>query len=269
MHVKANGIQINYELSGKEGSPVVVLSHSLASSLAMWHPQMSTLAPHYRVIRYDTRGHGGSEAAPPYTLDQLGEDAVGLLDALGIDVVHWVGLSMGGMIGQCIALNHPERLRSLALCDTAAIIPKDAGPVWQERIDMARKKGMEPLAQPTLERWFTSSYLGLNSPMVEIIRRQLLATPVEGYIGCSEAIRELNYLDRLSEIKVPTLIMVGEDDPGTPVAASQAIHERIPNSRLVVLTSAAHLSNIEQSRAFNHALMEFLRAVSAEGVDQK
>ena len=105
--------------------------------------------------------------------------------------------------------------------------------------------------------------------MVEIIRRQLLATPVEGYIGCSEAIRELNYLDRLPEIKVPTFIMVGEDDPGTPVAASQAIHERIPNSRLVVLPSAAHLSNIEQSLAFNHALMEFLRAVSAEGVDQK
>lgn len=263
MKIKANGIQMNYELAGKEEAPVVVLSHSLASSLMMWRPQMDELNRNFRVLSYDTRGHGGTDAPPPpYTLEQLGEDAMALLDALDMDMVHWVGLSMGGMIGQCIALNHPGRFRSLSLCDTAAVIPKEADPIWQERIDLARREGMAPLAQSTLERWFTSPYLALNSPMLDVIRRHLLETPVDGYIGCSEAIRSLDYLDRLSEIKVPTLIMVGEDDPGTPVEASQAMHDRIPHSKLVVLPSAAHLSNIEQTKGFNHALMAFLTDVS-------
>jgi 3-oxoadipate enol-lactonase len=263
MKIKANGIHMNYELSGKENAPVVVLSHSLASSLGMWRPQMDELNRHFRVLSYDTRGHGGTDApAPPYTLAQLGEDAMALLDALDMDVVHWVGLSMGGMIGQQIVLNHPGRFRSLSLCDTAAVLPKEADPVWQERIDLARREGMTPLVQSTLERWFTPPYLALNPPMVDVIRRHILANPVDGYVGCSEAIRGLNYLDRLSEIKVPTLIMVGEDDPGTPVDASRAMHDRIPQSQLVVLPSAAHLSNIEQTEGFNHALMEFLTAVS-------
>ena len=266
MKIKANGIQMNYELSGNEGAPVVVLGHSLASSLVMWQPQIDALTPHYRVLCYDTRGHGETDApAPPYTLEQLGEDAIALLDVLDIDVVHWVGLSMGGMIGQCIALNHPGRFKSLSLCDTAAIIPAEADPVWQERIDLARKEGMTPLAEATLERWFTPPYLAQNPPVVDIVRRHILKTPVDGYIGCSEAIRHLNYLDRLSEIKIPTLIMVGEDDPGTPVDASRAMHDRIPNSTLTVLPSAAHLSNIEQTERFNHALMKFLTAVSMDG----
>ncbi len=260
MKITANGIQINYQLSGKEDEPVVVLSHSLGSSLAMWDPQMELLEARYKVLRYDIRGHGGSDAPEgAYTLDQLGGDAIGLLDALGIDVAHWVGLSMGGMIGQYLALNYADRLRSLALCDTAAIIPDEAQPVWQERMDMARDKGMQALVQETVKRWFTLPYLGKNPGGVELIRKHFLATPVLGYIGCSEAIRVLNYLEDLSDIKIPTIIMVGEDDPGTPVAASEAMHERIPDSRLVVLHSAAHLSNIEQAEAFNSSLMGFLQ----------
>jgi 3-oxoadipate enol-lactonase len=266
MKIKANGIQMNCELSGNEDAEVAVLSHSLASSLVMWQPQMDVLNRHFRVLAYDTRGHGQTEAtAPPYTLAQLGEDAVALLDALGMDRVHWVGLSMGGMIGQCIALHHPGRFRSLSLCDTAAVIPREADPVWQERIDLARKEGMAPLVQSTLERWFTPPFLGLNPPMVDVIRGHILSTPVDGYIGCSEAIRRLDYLDRLSEIKLPTLIMVGEDDPGTPVDASRAMHARIPRSKLVVLPSAAHLSNIEQTEAFNQTLTSFLRGPSTSG----
>lgn len=260
MQVAANGIQIEYELSGREDGPVVMLSHSLGSSLAMWNPQMAALEPHYRVLRYDTRGHGGSDAPEgAYTLDMLGDDAVGLLDKLRIGVVHWVGLSMGGMIGQRLALNYPDRLLSLALCDTAAIMPKEAQPIWRERIDVARQKGMQALTQSTLERWFTPPYLGQNPPAVELIRKHFLTTPVTGYIGCSEAIRGLNDLERLSEITTPTLIIVGEEDPGTPVAASEAMHERIQDSRLVVLPSAAHLSNVEQPDAFNSALIEFLK----------
>jgi 3-oxoadipate enol-lactonase len=258
--IKANGIQVNYEISGEESAPVLILSHSLGSSMAMWDPQAERLEAQFRVLRYDIRGHGGSEAPEgKYTLDQLGNDAVGLLDALDIHVVHWVGLSMGGMIGQNLALNHANRVRSIALCDTAAILPEDAQPVWQERIDTARKKGMEAVVQETLERWFTQAYLSKNPPEVARIREQFLATPVTGYMGCSEAIRGLNYLERLSEIKIPALIIVGEEDPGTPVSAAEAIHERIPHSRLVILPSAAHLSNVEQPEAFNSALMEFLQ----------
>jgi len=260
MRIKANGIQINYELSGRKDAPVVVLSHSLGSSLVMWNPQMDSLEPHFQVLRYDIRGHGNSDApSEAYILELLGDDAIGLMDALGIDKVHWVGLSMGGMIGQCLALNHPHRLRSLALCDTSAIIPEDAQPIWKERLKTLRDKGVGALLQETMERWFTPSFLILNSQMLSIIRKQFLATSVEGYIGCVEAIRKLNYLDRLAEIKIPTLILVGEDDPGTPVAASKAMHERIPNSKLVVLQSARHLSNVEQSEAFNATLIKFLK----------
>ena len=209
---------------------------------------------------YDIRGHGTSDApSGAYTLDLLGEDVVGLLNALNMNKVHFVGLSMGGMIGQYLALNHPHRLESLTLCDTAAIVPAEAQPIWQERIEKAHQKGIEALLEETMERWFTPSFLKQNSPMLALIRKQFLATPASGYIGCAEAIRKLNYLDRLPLIKLPTLILVGEDDPGTPVSASEAMHERISNSKLVILPSARHLSNVEQTEAFNANLMEFLK----------
>jgi 3-oxoadipate enol-lactonase len=259
MRIKANGIQMNYELSGKKGSPVVVLSHSLASSLVMWNPQMDDLNPHFQVLRYDMRGHGNSDVTPgSYTLELLAEDIIGLLDALNIDRVHYVGLSIGGMIGQSLALNYAYRLRSLALCDTAPVIPQEAQPIWQERINKALSKGMEAQVDETMERWFTPSFLKESSLMVEIIRKQILATSVQGYIGCAEAIRKLNYLNQLSKIKIPTLIMVGEDDPGTPVSASEAIHKQLSNSKLAILPSARHLSNIEQAEAFNANLLNFL-----------
>jgi 3-oxoadipate enol-lactonase len=260
MKVKANGIEMNYELVGNEGAQVVMLSHSLGAGLAMWEPQMESLKAHFRVLRYDTRGHGGTEApSGAYTLEQLGDDAIGLLDVLGIDVVHWVGLSMGGMIGQCLALNDPNRLHCLVLSDTTSMVPKEAQPVWQERIDTANDKGMKALVDGTIENWFTQPYLRANPPEVQMIRQQFLATPVSGFVGCSEAIRNLNYLDRLSQIEKPTLIMVGEEDPRTPVAAAEAMHARIPNSRLVVLPSASHLSSVEQSGAFNKELVTFLK----------
>lgn len=260
MRIKVNNIQMNYELSGKKGAPVVVLSHSLASSLVMWNPQMDALNLYFQVLLYDIRSHGDSDTAlGAYTLELLGNDAIGLLDALNINQVHFIGLSMSGMIGQCLALNYPHRLKSLVLCDTASVIPSDAQPIWQERIDKARKKGMEALLEETMERWFTPAFLTKNSHMLALIQKQFLATPVSGYIGCAEAIRKLNYLDRLSEIKMPTLIMVGEDDPATPVSASVAMHERISNSKLVILPSARHLSNVEQTEAFNTALLTFLK----------
>jgi len=262
MFIAANGIRIHYELSGRKDAPVVILSHSLASSLKMWKPQMEMLRSHFQVLCYDTRGHGKSETTPaPYTLEILGEDAIGLLDQLGMDQVHWVGLSMGGMIGQAIALNHPKRLKSLALCDTSAIIPAEAQPIWDERIEGVRRKGMESQLETTMERWFTPSFLNLNPPMLTLIKEEFLATPAEGYIGCAGAIRRLNYLERLGEINLPTFIIVGEDDPATPASASRAIHEQIKNSKLVILPSTRHLSNVEQAEAFNFHLLGFLKEV--------
>ena len=260
MIIEANGLQINCELSGKKQAPVVVLSHSLACSMVMWRPQLDLLEPHFHVLRYDTRGHGGSDAPPgPYTLEQLIDDAIGILDQLGFDRVYWVGLSMGGMIGQGLALSYPGRIDRLVLADTAAIIPDEAQPVWQERIDAVHNGGMPAVSESTLERWFTPNYLKQNSPEIEQIRQQILATPVAGYIGCSEAIRRLNYLTRLSAIQTSTLITVGADDPATPVAASEAMHAQIKDSRLVVIPDAAHLSNIEQTQFFNDSLITFLQ----------
>ena len=261
MRIHANRLDINYELSGRDGAPVVMLSHSLASSMLMWSPQLEALEPHFRVLRYDMRGHGGSDAPEgPYTLEMLAEDAVGLLDALGIDAVHFVGLSIGGMIGQALALNHASRLKSLALCDTSAIMPDEAKPILQQRIAAARQNGMAEQVDGTLERWFTPEYLKANPPEVEMIRQQIQSTSLAGYIGCSEALRGLNYLERLPEITLSTLVIVGEEDPGTPVAAAEAIHERIAGSKLVILPSARHLCNIEQAEAFNKVLMKFLRS---------
>jgi 3-oxoadipate enol-lactonase len=259
MKILANGIQINYELTGQQEAPMVMLSHSLASSMVMWNPQLKSLEAHFKVLRYDMRGHGDSDAPDgAYTLELLAEDAVALLDALGIDSVHFVGLSIGGMIGQGLALNHGDRLKSLALCDTSAIMPDEAQPILRERIAVARENGMADQVDGTLERWFTPPYLEANPPEVEMIRRQIAATPLAGYLGCSEALAGLNYLERLPGIKLATLIMVGEEDPGTPVAASEAIHERIAGSQLVILPSARHLSNIEQAELFNQSLMAFL-----------
>jgi 3-oxoadipate enol-lactonase len=260
MLIKANGIQINYELSGKAGAPVVMLSHSLACSMVMWNPQLDVLQPHFQVLRYDMRGHGGSEATEgAYTLDQLAADAIGLLDAAKIDKIHFVGLSIGGMIGQCLALNYTDRLQSLILCDTTPVISAEAKPLFEERMAVARTKGMQALVQATLERWFTEPYLKQNPPQVNLIRHQISTTSIAGYLGCSEAILGLNYLEQLSEIKLPTQIIVGENDLATTVEASKAMHERIPQSKLAILPSAAHLSNVEQAEAFNTTLMEFLR----------
>ncbi len=261
MRLKTATIATNYELTGPKDAPVVMLSHSLGSNLHMWDPQVATLSATRRVLRYDTRGHGQSDVPEgAYTLDELVADVVALLDALGIPEVDFVGLSMGGMIGQGLAIDHPGRVNRLVLCDTSAQMPAAAQPIVQDRIDTARTLGMAALADSTLARWFTAPYLKRVGPGVEMIRTIFLTSPAQGYIGCTEAIRRLDYLERLGRITVPTLIMVGADDPGTPVAAAETIHTRIPGSRLVVIPSASHLSNVEQAEVFNRHLTEFLNA---------
>jgi 3-oxoadipate enol-lactonase len=260
MRIKAGSIHLNYELTGKSGAPVVMLSHSLGSNLAMWNLQRTALEGRYQVLTYDMRGHGNSDISEgAYTLEQLADDALYLLDALKIDRVHFVGLSIGGMIAQAMALKHPDRLLTLTLCSTSAYLPPPALPILRERIETARNQGLSALVEGTLERWFTAPYAQEQVQTLEPIRSQFLATSVAGYIGCSEAIGRLNFIERLPAIALPTLILVGQDDPGTPVAASEAIHERIKGSKLVILPSASHLSNIQQASLFNQHLLEFLQ----------
>ena len=263
MKTTANGISVNYTLDGPASAPVVTLSHSLATDLSMWDPQMKALTERYRVLRYETRGHGATDApAGAYSLDQLAEDARALLRGLGIDKTHWVGLSMGGMIGQTLALKAPELFLSLSLCDTSSRIPAEAKPLWQDRIKTAETQGMEPLVEPTIGRWFTAPFREKRKDIVDRVRTMIRATPPRGYAGCCHAIAALDLTDKLPAIKLPTLIVVGEDDQGTPVAASQAIQSKIAGSQLEILKSASHLSNMEQPDAFTKALTGFLARVA-------
>lgn len=262
MKITANGISINYTLEGPASAPVVTLSHSLATNLSMWDPQIPALASRYRVLRYDTRGHGGTDAPEgAYSLDQLAEDARALLQALGIGRTHFVGLSMGGFIGQILALKYPQMLQGLVLCDTTSRVPADAKPMWGERIRVAQSQGMEPHVEPTISRWFTAPFREQRPDVVNPVRAMIRATKPAGYIGCCHAIAALDLTDRLQAITAPTLVIVGEEDSGTPVAASRTIRERIKGSELVILKSASHLSNMEQPEAFNQAVTGFLAKV--------
>jgi 3-oxoadipate enol-lactonase len=259
MKAKVNGIEVYYELHGKEGAPWLTLSHSLACSVRMWDEQLASFKDRYRILAYDTRGHGQTSApSGAYTLEQLADDLKGLLDHLKIASTHYCGLSMGGMIGQTFALKYPGILQTLVLADTSSRIPSETGPVWAERIKTAETKGMQPLVQPTLERWFTAPYRNAHPETMERIGKLIATTPVPGYVGCCHAIPKLNLTARLKEIKVPIQIIVGADDQGTPVAMSKEIHDNAPGSRLDILPDAAHLSNIEQPQAFDRALAEFL-----------
>jgi len=261
MKAKTNGIETSYELHGREGSPWLVLSHSLACSVRMWDPQLEALKGSYRILAYDTRGHGASDAPRgPYTLDMLADDLKALLDALGAKNPHYCGLSMGGMIGQTFALKYPGVFRTLMLADTTSRYSGDVWPVWQERIRIAEEKGMTPLVQPTLERWFTEPFRKSNPGPVAAIARLIAATPVAGYVGCCHAIPKINLTARLKEIKAPMLVICGDQDPGTPPAMAQEIHANAPGSKLVMIPRAAHLANLENPAAFTQATQEFLKA---------
>ena len=263
MKISANGIQMNYTLEGPANGPMVTMSHSLATDLSMWDPQAKALAARYRVLRYDTRGHGGTDApAGAYTLSQLADDARALLKALGIARTHWIGLSMGGMIGQTLALASPTLFLSLSLCDTSSRVPAEMKSAWADRIKTAETQGMEPLVEPTIGRWFTAPFRERHQDVVEPVRKMIRNTKPQGYAGCCHAIAALDLTDRLPSIKIPTVVIVGEEDQGTPVAASQAIQSRIAGAELHILKSAAHLSNLEQPEAFNGALTSFLSRVS-------
>jgi len=255
--ISANGLRTNARMDGPEDAPVVMFSNSLMSNLNMWNAQMPAMTERYRVLCYDQRGHGGTETTPgPYSIEQLAEDAYGLIRALGIEAVHFVGLSMGGFTGQMLAIRHPECVRSLVLADTACIMPPES--LWNERIAMAQTQGIESLVQGTLERWFTAPFHETGKRELDAVREMILGTKAEGYIACAQAIRDMRLCDEISKIVTPTLVIVGESDPACPVASAKQLHDGIPGSELVVLKNAAHLPNIEQRDLFNATLIEFL-----------
>jgi 3-oxoadipate enol-lactonase len=252
---KVNGIETNYEIHGKEGAPWLTFSHSLACSLRMWDGQIAAFKDRFRILAYDTRGHGASEAPPgPYTLDMLAEDLRQLLEELQIKRTHFVGLSMGGMIGQVLALTDPGLFDRVVLADTGHAQTPETRKQWHERIQTAESKGMQPLVQPTIERWFTAAFR--DQPVVKKIAKLIGDTPVPGYVGCCHAISNLNTTARLKEIKRPVLAIAGEQD--SAAAGTRYIGENVPGAKLVMLQNAAHIANIEQEEAFNRALREFL-----------
>jgi 3-oxoadipate enol-lactonase len=262
MKLRSNGIDLHFEIYGDRGDesrPWLVLSHSLACSIAMWEPQLGAFASRYRVLAFDTRGHGSSDAPPgPYTLDQLADDLHGLLQGLGITAAHFAGLSMGGMIGQVFALRYPGAFKSLTIADSTSRWPPEAVELFDGRARAAQTQGMVSLVQSTLERWFTAPFRERHPAEVEKIGALIRATPVAGYVGCSHAIPRIDTTRRLKEIPCPILVIVGRDDPGTPLIMSQEIHANSPGSELVILDDAAHISNIEQAEKFNRALADFL-----------
>lgn len=255
--VEANGINITYRFDGPDDAPVVMLSNSLMSNHTMWDPQMSELTKSFRVLRYDNRGHGETDApAGPYTIKLLAEDVVALLDALNIDKVHFAGLSMGGMIAQYLGANHSDRIHSLMLCDTASEMPTLE--MWNDRISTAEDKGIVGLLDGTLQRWFTAPFLENDKAAVEKVAEMIRTTNTGGYIGCASAVRDMSQTSILSKISVPTIIIVGEDDPACTVEQSKVLEANIKDAELVILKNAAHLSNIEQIEKFNSAMLGFL-----------
>jgi 3-oxoadipate enol-lactonase len=259
MRAHIRDIVINYEIEGPAGAPVVTLSHCLAATLAVWEFQVSALSGSYRVLRYDMRGHGGSSATPgAYTMEMLNEDLMGLLDYLNIRRTHFVGISVGGMIGQVFAINHPDRLAKLVLCDTTCRVPAEMGPVWEERIRIAETKGMKAIADETLERWLSEEFRKKRPEVAERIRETIIRTPVPGYVGCSRAISVFDVSSGLSKISAPTLIMTGEKDLSAPVAAAETMNKQIHGSELLVIPGALHLSNVEGAALFNERLLRFL-----------
>lgn len=257
MKIKTNGIEINCVIEGE--GPWLTMSHSLACNLSMWDPQMEMLKKSYKVLRFDTRGHGASSApGGSYTLEQLADDLHGLFAGLGIKRTHWVGLSMGGMIGETYALKYPGVFQSMVLADTTSRRPPNAEQMWGDRVRMAREKGMDALVGGTLERWFTEPYRQSHPEVMARIGNDIRNTPVNGFAGCCDAIAKIDVLDRLKEIDCPALVMTGEHDHATPPEMAKLIQANLRGSELLIIPSAAHLSNIEQTATFNKALGEFL-----------
>jgi 3-oxoadipate enol-lactonase len=251
--------QLRVALQGVDGGVPVMLSHALGIDLSMWDGLAASLAPQHPLLRYDHRGHGGSAvSAGPYTMDELVDDAARLVREWDRGPVVFVGLSMGGMVGQGLAIRHPDLVRALLLANTTARQPTAAQPVWAERIAAVQAGGLAAVVEGTLERWFTAPFRQTHAPVVDGVRRRLLQCDALGYIACSHAVAAVDWLDRLASIRCPTLVLAGEHDVGAPPETGRAIAERIPTARFELMKDVAHLSVVEQPAAFERHLRSLL-----------
>lgn len=253
--------ELNYQLDGPQDAPVLVLSNSLGTDLHMWDLQIPAFAEHFRVLRFDTRGHGRSLVTPgPYSIEQLGQDVLALLDALHIERAHFCGLSMGGLIGQWLGINAGERLRKLVVCNTAAKIGDPS--VWNPRIETVLRDGpaaMVALRDASIARWFTPDFAEANPQQAKRITDMLAATSPQGYAANCAAVRDADFREQLSSIKVPTLVICGTEDAVTPPAGGHFIQANVQGAEYAEFY-AAHLSNVQAGAVFSDRVLEFLLA---------
>jgi 3-oxoadipate enol-lactonase len=250
-------VEVHHELSGPVDAPVLVLSGSLGTDMTMWDPQVGPLSARFRLLRYDQRGHGRSPVPPgPYSIAELGEDLLALLDRLEIERASLCGLSIGGMTAMWVAARAPERVRRLALLCTSAQLGPES--MWHERAETVRTQGLEAIAQAGLERWFTEGFRREQPETVARLRASLCATPPEGYAGCCEAIAEMDLRGDLPSIAAPTLVIAGAEDPATPPAHGRLIAEAIPGAKFELVSPAAHLANLERAERVTELIVPFL-----------
>jgi 3-oxoadipate enol-lactonase len=261
MLINLAGRRLYYDLAGPEKGQVVCFTHSLASDGGMWAEQLpSLLAAGYRVLRLDMRGHGGSDpVSGDYTMAQLADDVAASLDFLGIERVQFIGLSIGGMIGQAFAIGHGRRLFSAMLCDTSPQTPAGAQAAWAPRIEAVKKaSSLAPLADPTMQRWFTDAYKPRNPGRWKEIHATIAGTTPAGYLGCAAAILDFDFTPKLPSLKVPMLVVCGDKDEGTPPAGNKRIAELVPGARYEEITDARHFPNVERAEAFNRTMLGWL-----------
>jgi len=251
-------VALRVEDSGGSGDPVL-LYHAIGCDHRMWDAVVPLLAPHFRLIRIDARGHGRSPLTPrPYSLEQLADDALVVLDRLRIEKAHCVGLSMGGMAGQAFALAHPDRLGRLVIANSTSSYGPDGRSMWRSRIQLVEQGGLAAIQEMVMGRYFSEPFRANHPDIVTAVAERFLGTPAEGYLGCCDAISGLDFTARLPSIEAATLVIAGELDAGTPISMSKAIAASIPDARLAVIEGAAHLSAVEKPAEFACLIHDFL-----------
>ena len=266
--VIVDNIRFFYRLEGKADRPVLVLSHSIGTDHGMWAPQVEDLLPYFQVLRYDTRGHGASDAPNgEYSVERLGRDVIGLVDALNISKFAFCGLSLGGAIGQWLALNAPDRVSGLVLANTSPQFGPRTN--WESRMQMVSEKGMVGIAEIVMPRFFSSETLARGDAYANAVKSVLLGTNPVGYSGCCAALRDIDYTQSVGKIRIPTLVIAGDRDVSTPWEGhGQVLANNIPGARAVRLV-ASHLSNLERPRSFTAALLDFLLPKAESFVDPR
>ena len=254
--IDADGCLLHVTVEGRDGGPTLMLSNSLGCTLQMWEPQMRALTQLFRVIRYDRRGHGKSSVPPgPYSIERFGRDVLAILDDLAIDKVHWCGLSMGGMVGQWLGANAPERIGKLILANTTCHYPDPTN--WINRIKAVKEGGLAAVADTVIASWLTTDFRTREPQIAANLKAMLVATPVEGYLACCEVLSRLDLREDLPRIKSQTLVIAGRYDQSTPIAAAEIIRSNIPGASLTIV-DAAHISNVEAMLTFIDAVLGFL-----------